>query len=682
MKPIIKLLTVLFALSLAASSALASGLSGEVSLGGRFVDGDNTEKSAKFTEYRDVDGQLTSDLKLFWVNDSIYLNAEAANLGYDDQMFSLKGGIFGKAKFSLLFDELTHNYSLDDRTIYAGVGTATLTQGAGVDPTDATTWIPIDFAVERQQLGAKIELTFDTPFFVAVAVTQTEKDGIIPVAFELNRRPHEGPLPVDFKTTDVTAKLGYRTKAMFAQLDATISEFDNEYSLIENWYSPNGVTETFTMEPDNEMWQIGGQFVLRDLPMNSVLAIRGSHAKLESDPVLTTADTFDGELTYTKAAVTLKSRPISALTTELSYSFLQKDNKAARFNYDGQDTHIFEYSKQHATLAGGYRINSDNRVKVGYDFLTIDRANEMRRDAQETDDHTVFVEWKNSTFDMATAKIRYEHLDRSSDFDGVAHAAETGTDFYAYVRPFDAADKTEDTIRLMLDMSPTDAVDLGLEFNYSTADYDKTLLGRHDETTQGIILDASVDLPYSAKLYAYVDYEKREISSRQVQARLNGEDENGDPFGPNNLIEILDGSNQDDDDFNWYLDRTDVTRSFGVKLEVPFLNERLNVSAGFDYQDNDGEADFSENVDDALVALEDIDDYDDYEQQTVELKAKYAINENMSVTTGYTYEKYEYDDVLVNDYENIVGGNAYFSGAYADLDYEANIGYVTLSYKF
>ncbi len=155
-----------------------------------------------------------------------------------------------------------------------------------------------------------------------------------------------------------------------------------------------------------------------------------------------------------------------------------------------------------------------------------------------------------------------------------------------------------------------------------------------------------------------------------MQARLNG--------APATLLEILNGSFEDADDFNWTLERLDITKSFGVKLEVPLLKERLNLSAGFDYQNNDGKADFTATA----VSLEDITDYDDYVKKTAKLKAEFAVKENLSLIAGYTYEKYEYDDILVNDYENIVGGNAYFSGAYADLDYEANIGYLSLNYKF
>jgi hypothetical protein len=52
------------------------------------------------------------------------------------------------------------------------------------------------------------------------------------------------------------------------------------------------------------------------------------------------------------------------------------------------------------------------------------------------------------------------------------------------------------------------------------------------------------------------------------------------------------------------------------------------------------------------------------------------------MTLGYTYEKFTQDDILTNDYVNIVDGDSFFSGAYADMNYEASIGTAVLAYKF
>lgn len=210
-----KYLNLLIVLCLTASSAIAMEASGDLTIGGRFVDGSGTETSAKFLEYRDLDDQVTSDLNTFLTQDGFYLSIEGQNLGYDDQRISVSGGVFGQARFKLFYDELTHNYSLNDSSLYDGVGTTTLSVQAVSNPdsagdsTNLSLWRPLDYLVERQQIGARLELTFNTPFFVSVDVTQTEKDGLTPWGVNIDSTTGgsdaaEIPAPIDTKTTNMT----------------------------------------------------------------------------------------------------------------------------------------------------------------------------------------------------------------------------------------------------------------------------------------------------------------------------------------------------------------------------------------------------------------------------------------------------------------------------------------------
>jgi MtrB/PioB family decaheme-associated outer membrane protein len=683
-----RLLILAMVFFLMAAPALALDYSGDLSIGGRFVDGSNTEKSAKFLEYRDLDDQLTSDIDVRATADNFFLSVSGGNFGYDDQGIKLDGGIYGQLKFSLFYDELTHNYSLDDLSAYNGVGTNTLTIPANIiaDPNNTSLWLPLDYAMERQVIGAKIELDFNTPFFVVINVTQTEKEGIMPWGVNIDNvtggsEAAELPAPIDNVTTNLMVKAGYRTKRFFAQGDITFSTFENDSS---RFTLPNegdgaasndsafdfisGNSQTVYMAPDNDMIQVGGQLTLRDLPMNSVLAIRASHAVLESDSPA--SGVADGELTYTKAAFRIRSRPMAKLDTELSYNFLQKDNKAASFLYNGNQTHVFEYTKQHALLSGSYKVNRENRVKLGYDYLRADRS-EMRFDAEETDEHTVFAEWKNSTFDLVTGKVRYEHMERSSEFNGAQYAIAKGNAVYNYIYPYDLSDKSQDKIRFMVDVTPAESVDMGVEFNASTADYDDTIIGRTEESGYEFIFDASISLPRDIKLYGYASYEKFEASSSHAR------------YGPAFLSTVvpIPAASEAANYYNWSVKREDIGKSLGLKLDVPIFSG-FNVSAAFDYTENDGEADFYTNPATASPDLADIAAYNDYEKQALDLKAKYVVKENMTIIAGYVYEKYELDDLAYNDYVNVPGNGNYFTGAYADMDYEANIGYVSLTYKF
>jgi hypothetical protein len=449
------------------------------------------------------------------------------------------------------------------------------------------------------------------------------------------------------------------------------------------------------------MWQIGGQLVLRELPLSSTFALRASHSQLESDDnlpavtnsagtLLTSARDFDGDVTYTTVSASLRSRPMERLETDLSYHYVKKDNEAGSFAYGGPttnattsvNTHVFYYTKHNAAAEVAYRLPANNRVALGYDFTKIDRSAEMRHDAEETKDHLISVEWKNRTLDFLTAKVRYEHLQRNTDFNG-ASAVNYGTPqdasiIYAYMRPFDAADKDQDALKVTIDLSPCDFADLGLEYRYRSADYDDTVIGRTDDRSQELIVDAAVQLPGKARLYGYAAYEKWESGSDYIRYTGSG-------TGEVTTIPIpasIEGANR----YNWSVDRTDKTKAYGLKLEVPLFEERLKLTAAWDYEKNEGEAEFKSTLASVATAMQDIDNYGDYTKKSISLKAEYAVTENLSMTAGYSYEKYNLDDIAFNDYKNYYNNTAttssYLTGAYADPDYDANIVYLSMAYKF
>lgn len=693
-----KRLSIFIVLLLMATSASA-GTTGEITLGGQFVGDNDTDKSAKFLEYRDLDDQLLSRFSFSNFQDSVFLTGEAKNIGYDDQEFSLDGTCFGNGKFSLWYDELTHNYSLDDKILHYGTGTGDLVY-SGADLTDATTWLSHDYQIERNQVGASFEITLDSPFFFAADITRTETEGTYPIAVQNGgRTPLELPAPIDYTTNNFIFKAGYSTEKIFVQADVTFSEFENGSDLL-NWEKTNGDPgDIYTLAPDNESMQIGGQLVVRDLPLKSVLALRASHAKNESDPVLPGLLTnkagisnWDGEINYTNFDVKLKSKPSALLSTAIAYHYTKKDNDATSFDYpdnngnDGEGdlpgeaiTHVFSYTKYGIDLEAAYKLNKANRLKAGYGFENVERP-EMRHDAEETDTHTLFAEWKNSSLDWAVSKLRYEHMMRESDFEGAQFADMFGPnaseEIARYSRPFDAADKDQDTLKWQLDLMPSETVDLGIELGYSVGDYDKTVIGRTEDTERSILVDTSISMPMEAKLYAYVEYVEREFDSSYVRYRNNaaGNIDGGVPIAAADEV-FTDGAN---DRYNWNLEREDIATSFGVKCVVPVLDNRLKLSAAYDYTDNDGEADFSA----AARDFDDISAYGDYEFQTFKLTGEYSLNDNMVLTVGYIYEDYDMDDIATNDYMYIFDSVEYFSGAYADMDYDTSIGYVTLTYKF
>src|SRR5688572_18766452 len=72
------------------------------------------------------------------------------------------------------------------------------------------------------------------------------------------------------------------------------------------------------------------------------------------------------------------------------------------------------YEKNNFGIDAYYRINRANRIGVGYDYLDTDRTG--RHDYDSTEDQRFFAEWKNTSLDSLSARLKYTKLDRDSNF--------------------------------------------------------------------------------------------------------------------------------------------------------------------------------------------------------------------------------------------------------------------------
>ena len=60
----------------------------------------------------------------------------------------------------------------------------------------------------------------------------------------------------------------------------------------------------------------------------------------------------------------------------------------------------------------------------------------------------------------------------------------------------------------------------------------------------------------------------------------------------------------------------------------------------------------------------------------------YAYSKNVTLNFGYLYSQFRLNDAQLNGYEYAAPGPAYLTGAYTDQNYNANVYYVKLYYRF
>lgn len=648
---------------------------GSVELGFRAVD--DQDNSAKYMEYRDIDDGLFGNMFLNYFQGAYYFGVEGKNIGLDDQSYLFEGGHYGSFDYSFFYDEIPHNLSFDALTFHSGIGSNMLTLGG--NPDDVDTWRQFDYSVDRKKYGADVGFTLNSPLFFNVGVSREEKDGLKPLGSGSFSGQVEMPEPVDYETDNLTVAGGFRSTEIMFKVTGMLSSFDNENKYLM-WYNPfTDDNEINSLPPGNDYGKIGAHLTWRKLPLMSSLLIRGSYSNLSNDfninelnltgPSGLNTMTFDGDISYTTFAATLVSRPTEMLDTRLFYSYLDKENDSTVILYDdgGNGTHIFDYTKHNAGLDATFNLGMDTRLTAGYEFMDIDRRN--RPDVDSNTDNLLFVKAKNTSLDMVTAKVEYTFLDR--DADSVNDPTLTPSDaayISRFIQRYDHTTKTKNELKLILELYPADSIDVGLEYAYVNNDYDDVTLGRTEDIGHEFYLDLMWRLSQTCSLNGFAGYEKYDADSNHYNHRAGFQGQTADPT-------VDDGSPSS---FVWTRSLDDNFWTLGLMGKLAVIPEKLTLSLSGQYQDSDGETDFTTQ---GTSPLGNIDKSEDYDITTVEAKALYSVTENLALALGYIYEETEYEDLQYIGYDYQPSGSL-LTGAYADHDYETHLGYLTVKYTF
>src|SRR4030042_278940 len=203
--------------------------SGEISLKGLYVDVDGKEGGkAKFSEYRDLveTGRLFGRVGLGLDSERCYLKFDARDMGYDTQSYRLDGGMWGKFKLDLFYNEIPHNLTFDARTFYSGAGSYNLTGRPNIN---FNTWNTFDYSIERKQYGGGFKIPMLKPFYLDFSYQREDRDGIKPAAITPGSPGGivvELPEPVDYTTNNLKVEGGYAKNPFFLSLGFTYSDFD------------------------------------------------------------------------------------------------------------------------------------------------------------------------------------------------------------------------------------------------------------------------------------------------------------------------------------------------------------------------------------------------------------------------------------------------------------------------
>lgn len=676
----------LFIIGIYSGGAYAADVSGTIGLGGQYLDARGDK--AKFNEYNDIGTGVIGNINLDSYVKQYYLSLEGQNIGWNrgeeaglnNQQYSLKGGVYGSYKYSLFYDETPHNITFNAKSAYNGIGGIHLTNDVSNLVLPLTNF---DYRTKRTTFGGGIEASFNTPFFFSVKADRSEVKGILPTGFSPSsfESALELPSPVNYSTDNLYVETGYRTKQIIFKIDATFSEFENHngpWLTLDQPVAFGGATPgVVTLPPDNTYYKVGGSLIVKQLPLSSIFMVRGNYSRLDnSQNLFETSQNYKGNIHYTSIATALTSNPIAPLNLRLFYNYFDRDNQSTLLATYGTDpTSRFDYTQQSAGIDAGYRLPARTKVDVGYEYQQVTRS---RDDGTKTRDHIAYAQVKNSFLDWMSAKLRYQHLIRKSDTVSPASLADPIDQFYVdNFRRFDVADKTEDKVKLGIELTPLDNLSFGIEYNFKLNNYDTSLLGAttnhidasaltsllgiQSDTRHELSLDANYAISI-VKLNGYVDMEfvERKMKAHELDLET----------------------------FNWSSDRKDRTYACGLKADIDIIKNILSAKTGWRYEKTHGSNDFSY-PGTVVTPPQNISALDNFERQTFNLSFAYQMTKQMLMSLGYMYERLKYNDNAWNGYQlantDGAGGGApgvFLTGAYANPNYQAHLGFLKLSYSF
>ena len=637
---------------------------GEISAEGKYIGVDAKEGGeAKFTEYKDFTehGGLYGRIRLNYDTEKYFLNFRAGDMGYDTQRYKLEGGLWGKFKYDLFYQEIPHHLTFDARTFFLGAGSDTLT---GAPNTNVASWNTFDYSIERRQYGGGLKINLIKPFFFNASFQREERDGIKPTGaagIDSTDMAIELPEPVQYVTNNLKIETGYARKPLFLSLSYLYSGFNNSNTAL-NFVNPaTGAQDVFSLPPDNTYHKGAFKGGVK-LPFNSRLGANLGFSKGKSEssafPTLTGGRTdFKGEVKTLNYDVVLTSNPVRFLDAKLFHKYYKRSNNSDEV--PGIVEEFLDYKVRNYGAEMGFKLPARLYLNGGYQHVRTER--EFIKAFQDpflvlpfNKDNIYFAELRWSGLDFMDLRLGYERLDRDAN-ERTAQADNQPNKMYAY------AAQDRDTVKVSVDIFPLENLNFGFEYRHKKSNYDATFGLKKDKRDE-FATNVAYTLGKKAKLYGNVDFGWITFHPDLARSGLN-----------------------------WDAKQKDKSFGYGLGTEIYAIPNKLTFVFQHNYLRSNGNIDFT--IEDGLLPVGatndtvDIMRSDDYTLYSFKFKTIYNLTKSLTASIGYAYERFSYRDDQLDGYQFVPGGGAgsngaYLTGAYKDQSYKANIIFLGLAYKF
>ncbi len=675
---------------------------GEASLTLRAADGE--DDSSKFDEYGDRSQPVAGDIAIEANKDRrVYINGNATGIGQDDATAGLGFGRYGQYDLDLSYDRIIHRYAFDVQTLYSGIGSGMLTLDDTLQTNvqNAATQVDVanllsnamsgaatgdpDVLREQFKLGAKV-VAFD-PFTLKFEVGHETRQGTRPFAGAFNSlQMVEIFEPIDYETTDMKISGEYAGRGFllnaayhYSQFtnDIDTLTFDNPLRATDAAFNPS--TGRIDLAPDNQYHNLAFTGALTKLPGNSQIIANAAFGMMLQDDTLvpfTTnsaiaapalpVESIDAKVNTALYQLRLTSRPWTAMRIKAHLRYYDYDNQTKRIDFTSGYVETDEfltgtaitnlptsYTKTRAGLDLGFDLPAQTVFGIGYTFERTDRQN---REVDQQDDNILKASLDNKGLDWLVLRTSYERTDRRIGTYTYDVYRRSGDDLnqLPQLRKYDQADMTRDRYQVQATVYPIQTLALTGALTYGRDDFKDSPYGLLEDNH----LIASIDTDYAINertslnfFYTFETYDNTQ----------HGSDAGGD----------------------WTADGEDQINTLGGGVTLALIPKRLDLDLTYSYSEVDGDISFTS----TSGSFADYKAVDDATTHALNTKLKYHFTDNLAMSLGYLWERFDYDDYDVIGFSTVptdTGGN-YQGALLSDTlpqDYDVQIVYMQLTFRY
>ena len=613
--------------------------SASADLGAGYVSDD----SAKFGEYTGLDEKgayvVANADGRYRSKDGLWLDLSAVDLGLDSRWVSIEGGKQGTYQLHLSYQQLPHHISDTAVSPFIGFGTSALTLPANWVPAGTTATMTaldgslrgVTLETERRLFDLGASLTPVNHWTFAVNVRHEEKTGTRGAGGSFVFNDSQLPMPVDYQTDQIDVSAAYRVTRFQARIAYYGSIFRNDDDAL-TWANPyvplvtGGAAGQIALAPSNAFHQLvltGGYDIDARTQVTADVALGRMtqdeaflpytvNSTLPTQPL--PRNSLDGRVDTVSGNVRLTSALTDKIRINAALSYDDRDNRTPQAVYDWVTTDTtpatprtnlpYSFTHRVAKIDAGYALAPDLRFDAGCAF------DEYKRDLQEVDKTDEGSCWGKATIhakEQADIMLMYTHAERTvSDY--VPDPVDTPPQ-NPLMRKYNMADRDRDIVRLRVDVTPGERLDIGLDGSVTWDNYFKSVIGLLDSRSWAAAADAAYALTNSTSATVYLSHEQ--IKSNQA---------NAENLAPSPL---------------WFGDNKDTIDSAGVGIKYR-ADDKLDLGLDYTYSRSVGEV----SIQGAPLGFPDL----TTRLNSVKLQLDFRPKQKLSLHLAYWYEDYRSED--------------------------------------